>query len=36
VRICLGAARSREELETGLKRVAETLAAPPEPGLALV
>ena len=36
VRVCLGHARTREELETGLKRVAETLAAPAEPAFAMV
>lgn len=36
VRLCLGAPRTREELESGLQAVAETLAAEPEAGRAIV
>jgi DNA-binding transcriptional MocR family regulator len=36
VRVCLGAARTRAELERGLKLVAETLARPADTDLAIV
>lgn len=36
VRICLGAARSREHLEGALRSIKELLAAPPAPGLAII